>query len=87
LDGYTERDKVEQGGYPAVEGVVVVALLHVPLQIMQVGVLLLEWNILDEGNTPDVEEDSHEGELDDAPGREHHPAQRQLRAAHRHFSF
>ena len=49
--------------------------------------LYLQRKVFDERDAVGVEEDAHEGELDDAPGAQHHPAQGQLGTTERHFLF
>ncbi len=46
----------------------------------------METDVLDEGDTVDVEEDAHEGELKYSPGGQNTAAQRQLWTAHSHPS-
>jgi len=74
LNGDAEGDEVEQGSDPAVESRVVVTRLHVILKLADISVLLFERNIFDKGDASDIEENSHEGKLNDSPGRYHHSA-------------
>jgi len=67
LGGDAEGHQVQQRSNPAVEGILLVALVHVPSQLVHIRVLLIEGNVLDQGHTVDVEEDTHEGELHDPP--------------------
>ena len=46
----------------------------------------METDVLDEGDTVDVEEDAHECELEYSPGGQDAAAQRQLWTAHSHPS-
>ena len=70
---------------PAVEGILLVALVHVCPEPVHALVALLQVDVLYQGHRVDVEEDPHDGKLDDSPDREDHPAQGQLRPAQRHF--
>ena len=72
LRGEAQRDEVQQGGYPAVLGVLLVTPIHRRLQLLNGVVLLLEGDVLNQGDTSDVKEDAHERELDDGkePGEE-----------------
>merc|ERR1719312_267416 len=77
--------QVKQGSNPAVQGILLIAFVHIRPELVHIRVLLRQGNILDQGHTVDVEEDPHEGELHDPPGREHNSAQRQLWTTEGHF--
>ena len=53
--------------YPAVEGILLVAFVHICPQSVHTCVALLQVDVLNQGYGVDVEEDSHDRELDDAP--------------------
>ena len=59
--------------YPAVEGILLVAFVHICPQSVHTCVALLQVDVLNQGYGVDVEEDSHDRELDDAPNWENHP--------------
>ena len=71
--------------YPAIEGILLVALVHVCPKSVHASVALLQIDVLNQGYRVDVEEDPHDGELDDAPDGEDHPAEGQLGPAQRHL--
>ena len=62
-----------------------IALVHVCPKPVHAGVALLQIDVLNQGDRVDVEEDPHDGELDDAPDGEDHPTEGQLGPAQRHL--
>lgn len=67
--------KIQESCNPTVLCILNIALVHVCPELLHAGVLLLQVDVLDESHASDVEEDPHEGELEDPPGGDHYSAQ------------
>merc|ERR550519_161994 len=86
LSRKAQCDKVQQCCNPAVEGILLIALVHVSPEQGHTLVLLLQVDILNQGHALCVEEDSHDGELDYSPDGQDNPAQGQFGSTDGHLS-